>query len=436
METKRNVAEGGDDVVVDLTDAHFNDMAIMPESCVNYMNEHMVKFEMFKSKNKRQCHSNDATGTFVVSISHYMRAYFNYRSLLEGANFNLPSDAMYLQCIALEQTTGSEQMLYAKIGCLERETYTSTKLWIHVYTDEECSQAYDDGQTKNQRLRKGYEIDGYYFNAGVSFHPSFFSCASCKPSSIADGFSMQATSWSDGTDDWIDDYVPMDDMYYKVQQYVNNEVKYSKNDDDDFYTNNDDNQRKLATRFREFTSAEGEREKFEDEFWVSQRELDNDGNNVQSWNMCRKIYKYGFWCDKDCRSLGHFRMDEWTESGIFHLVTMCVLMTAMMTFIFTERLKTFKKASIYADYDNAPDPGMPPLPMGLLFFAILCSIIILASLMLVNETLLITAICCTLICIWMLKHIFFETKVHVPQENSESHQIDYNYGGSSLFKLS
>ena len=354
-------------------------------------------------------------------------------------------------------------MLYAKIGCLERETYTSTKLWIHVYTDEQCSQAYDDGQTKNQRSRKGYHIDGYYFNAKVSFHPSFFACATCKPTSIADSFTLDATSWSD--DDWIDDYVPMDDVYYKVQQYVNNEVKYSNDDDDEFYTNNDDdNRRKLATPVREFTTAEGERtvriifcyhilwsqmqkltlcveflrfrQKFEDEFWNSQRELYNDDDNIQGWNMCRKIYKYAIWCDKDCRSLGNFRMDEWTESDIIHLVIMCGFITAMMSFIFTERLKTFKKASIYADDDNAPDPGIPPLPMGLLFLAILCCIIILASLMLVNETLLITAVCCTLICIWMLKQIFFETKVHVLPGNSKMHQIDYNYGGTSLFKLS
>ena len=60
------------------------------------MNGHMIKFEMFENKNnKYQCHSNNV-GTFVVSISHFMRAYFNYQSLLRGADFTLPSDAGYL----------------------------------------------------------------------------------------------------------------------------------------------------------------------------------------------------------------------------------------------------------------------------------------------------------------------------------------------------
>ena len=35
-------------------------------------------------------------GTFVVSIAHYMRAYFNYQALTHGNEFSLPGDVGYL----------------------------------------------------------------------------------------------------------------------------------------------------------------------------------------------------------------------------------------------------------------------------------------------------------------------------------------------------
>ena len=43
-------------------------------------------------------------GSFVVSIAHYMRAYFNDQALNLGEDFSLPGDAGYLnvstvQCI-------------------------------------------------------------------------------------------------------------------------------------------------------------------------------------------------------------------------------------------------------------------------------------------------------------------------------------------------
>jgi hypothetical protein len=55
----------------------------------------MIKFQLFDSANSYQCHFAEIS-TFVVSISHYMRAYFNYRALKEGQDFTLPSDAAYL----------------------------------------------------------------------------------------------------------------------------------------------------------------------------------------------------------------------------------------------------------------------------------------------------------------------------------------------------
>lgn len=55
----------------------------------------MIKFQLFDSTKSYQCHFAEIS-TFVVSISHYMRAYFNYQALNEGTNFQLPADAAYL----------------------------------------------------------------------------------------------------------------------------------------------------------------------------------------------------------------------------------------------------------------------------------------------------------------------------------------------------
>lgn len=55
----------------------------------------MIKFEFFETENSHQCHFS-SIGTFVVSIAHYMRAYFNYQALANGQDFELPSDAGYL----------------------------------------------------------------------------------------------------------------------------------------------------------------------------------------------------------------------------------------------------------------------------------------------------------------------------------------------------
>lgn len=58
-------------------------------------NGHMIKFAFFESDTSYQCHFSEI-GTFVVSIAHYMRAYFNYQALVHGEDFELPSDAGYL----------------------------------------------------------------------------------------------------------------------------------------------------------------------------------------------------------------------------------------------------------------------------------------------------------------------------------------------------
>jgi hypothetical protein len=55
----------------------------------------MVKFQLFDSADSYQCHFAEIS-TFVVSIAHYMRAYFNYKALTQGKDFELPADAAYL----------------------------------------------------------------------------------------------------------------------------------------------------------------------------------------------------------------------------------------------------------------------------------------------------------------------------------------------------
>lgn len=214
------------------------------------MNGHMIKYELFSASNSFQCHAN-RIGTFVVSISHYMRAYFNYQALIEGQNFKLPSDAGYLNCVMLQQTAYSDTKLYAKIGCQERDTYTATRLKVLVYTDKQCSEPYVSSSS-TVSSDKGYDINGYYFSSKVSFRPPFYSCMSCKPNSISSSFSKRKTYWYDDDaaangqdiykyfDDWLDDYFINDDAYFRVQQYVGHTQTSKRDDDDDFYTVDDD----------------------------------------------------------------------------------------------------------------------------------------------------------------------------------------------------
>lgn len=58
-------------------------------------NGHMIKFQLFDTAQSYQCHFAEIS-TFVVSIAHYMRAYFNYMALTQGQDFSLPADAAYL----------------------------------------------------------------------------------------------------------------------------------------------------------------------------------------------------------------------------------------------------------------------------------------------------------------------------------------------------
>jgi hypothetical protein len=163
----------------------------------------------------------------------------------------------------LQETIHSDVPLYAKIGCVDRETFTSTKLQLHVYTDNQCSQPYDDGQTSRRHATKGYDINGYIFPTRVSFRPPFYTCDSCSPEEISDTFNKANGNWYDdyyisqngkkngngngkGQDDDDDAYqkanddVPRDDdAYYNKQNQNNN--NYNANDDDYYKVDDDGN---------------------------------------------------------------------------------------------------------------------------------------------------------------------------------------------------
>jgi hypothetical protein len=87
---------------------------------------------------------------------------------------------------------------------MERETFTSTKLQLRVYTDEQCSQPYDDGETARKHAVKGYAVDGNIIATKVSFRPPFYSCLTCTPSSVSGTFNKKNGNWYD--DDYISEY--------------------------------------------------------------------------------------------------------------------------------------------------------------------------------------------------------------------------------------
>ena len=158
----------------------------------------------------------------------------------------------------LQETLHSDMPLYAKIGCMDRETFTSTKLQLHVYQDNQCSQPYDDGETSRRHATKGFDINGYIFSTRVSFRPPFYTCDSCSPEEISDTFNKQNGNWYDdyyisqrnnnknnnGDDDGnndayqqANDDVPRDDDY----AYPNQDYNYNAFVDDDDYYKADDN---------------------------------------------------------------------------------------------------------------------------------------------------------------------------------------------------
>ena len=78
-----------------LANINFNSVSIMPVSCINYHNGHMIKFSYFDKSTSLNCHFKNL-GTYIVSIAHYMRTYFNYQALVHGNDFTLPGDVGFL----------------------------------------------------------------------------------------------------------------------------------------------------------------------------------------------------------------------------------------------------------------------------------------------------------------------------------------------------
>lgn len=137
------------------------------------------------------------------------------------------------QCVMLQETAYANNKLYAKIGCMDRKTFTSTKLQLHVYTDDQCSVPYEDGYSSKRHHNTGYEIDGYSFSTKVSFRPPFYSCEECAPSAIADTFNKKNTNWYD------DDYISQNGQ--KQNDDGGDEAEDNNDDDNDDYLDDDQN---------------------------------------------------------------------------------------------------------------------------------------------------------------------------------------------------
>ena len=108
------------------------------------------------------------------------------------------------QCTPLQLNSANGAYLYAKVGCMERETFTSTKLQLHLYTDQQCSQQFQDGQSARQHASRGYDLGGYHVPSKVTFKPDFYSCLTCSPDEISGTFNKMNENWYD--DDRMSSY--------------------------------------------------------------------------------------------------------------------------------------------------------------------------------------------------------------------------------------
>lgn len=120
---------------------------------------------------------------------------------------------------------------------MERETFTSTKLALHLYTDQTCSTPYDDGYPSRRHSTKGYDVRGNLVSSQVSFRPPFYSCHTCSPDVIADTFNKRAGTWYD--DEYISEHGAKRDREENNQaEDVNDEDDNAEQSKyyDDYYT--------------------------------------------------------------------------------------------------------------------------------------------------------------------------------------------------------
>lgn len=154
-------------------------------------------------------------------------------------------------------------------------------------------------------------------------------------------------------------------------------------------------------------------QKFEKDFWEGveqhRRSLYDNVYDINDWNMCRQVYKYGLWCDEDCRSLDAFRTDRWSGADIILLSIMVTFLSAMLLLIVAKRLKAAQKAKQYQQ-DYVSLPGLPPVAILAIFAAIMTIITVMAKLKFVNETLVFAVLTCLLLFIYMLKLTLFDNR--------------------------
>lgn len=156
----------------------------------------------------------------------------------------------------LAQTTSTGVALYGKVGCLERETFTSTKLQLRVFTDAQCSQPYEDGESARKHANRGYLVDGQLISSKISFKPPFYSCLTCQPEQISGTFNKMNSNWYDDDyisgngandgDDAADDEEEAGDDFYKDDGYFDDGYMSANDDvaadDDAKYNQNSYNQ--------------------------------------------------------------------------------------------------------------------------------------------------------------------------------------------------
>ena len=133
--------------------------------------------------------------------------------------------------------------------------------------------------------------------------------------------------------------------------------------------------------------------------------------------MCQQVYKYGLYCDEQCRSLDAFRTDRWSGADIILLSIMCTFMAAMMLLIVAKRLKASQKQrNSYQFYESDTEipptsmPGLPPVAMFAIFLSVMIIIVVLAEMKFVNETLVFAVVTCVLLFIYMLKLTLFASR--------------------------
>ena len=166
---------------------------------------------------------------------------------------------------------------------------------------------------------------------------------------------------------------------------------------------------------------------------------------VDDWNMCEQVYKYGLYCDEDCQSLDAFRANQWSGADIVLLSIMCTFMAAMMILVVAKHKRAAmviqKQQSFYSasDYDPARSgidpnqiPGLPPMAMFTIFCAIMVTIVALAFVNFVNETLVFAVVCCILLFIYMLKITLFSVQKRPILLASPNHEDVFGYNNADF----